>query len=545
MAPPPSSHRSFELNPASLPSLTTPDIHSIIPLDDSQKDYDTRSQTEQETDDEIGVHSERVAVASSYERMNSPHSQLSPAAERQLSANQVLMNFVVMSILFSANHGAMVSCLAFATLQLGSTGAWELSLFHLVYAASSLLGATFVVKQLGSRISLVVGMALYAAYVAFFWLALHVGAFINLFAVLGAFMGGIGGGFVWMAQGSYFSRAAEDYAVCCGNKPAHEATSYLAGIFAFIYLAEEVACKILSWVLLEETSATWTTVIAVYAVIAIVSALLMVTIHEYPMPHSEMETSMWYKATAAWQLLRRNPKMKYLVGLNAVFGLACPFVNAYVNGEVVQHVVTSRYVGLFSALTSAVAAACSLLFGSKMLSQYKGEVLILGSISFALVVIPFILQPDLTQWTVVMLITIYCFQGVGRSTFEGALRSLFADYFPTEHEGSYANIILQNGGFTSLGFLLSFYVPCRRNSQYCVEFKEGGLHNMLVLELAVVITVILSIAGFLRAQSLHRKEQVSEERQSFLNNDDDDDQQADRPLLRRRSSAVGEIDSIM
>jgi MFS family permease len=486
-----------------------------------------------------------------YERMYSSTSQSTTVTVQQqnqddeyrssTSANQVLMNFVLMSCLFSANHGAMVSCLAFATLQLGSTGAWELSLFHLIYAASALLGATYIVKQLGSRNSMMLGMVLYAGYVTLFWLALLLGTFVNEFAVLGAFLGGIGGGFVWTAQGSYFGRAAEDYAQCCGNnKPAHEATSFLAGIFAFIYLAEEVACKMLSWVLLQETSwSSWTTVIGVYSVIAIVSAILMVVVHPYPILHSEMETSMWYKATCAWHLLTRDPKMKYMVGLNAVFGLACPFVNAYVNGEVVQRVLLSpdgedtsqRYVGLFSALSSAVAALCCLLFGSRFLSNHKGVVLILGALSFVLVVLPFIIQPDFTKWNWVMLALVYCFQGMGRSTFEGALRAVFADYFPNEKEGSYANIILQNGAFTSLGFLLSFYVPCNdANSKYCVDFaKDGdGRHNMLVLELGVVVTAFLSILGFLRAQSLHRQELQNREdygeREFFLNSNDHDDQ---------------------
>ena len=457
-----------------------------------------------------------------YERLNSPGSE---EQERSLSSQQVLTNFVVMSILFSANHGAMVSCLAFATLQLGSTGAWELSLFHLIYAASALLGATYVVKQLGSRNSMLLGMGLYASYVSLFWLALKHGAYVNLIAVLGAFLGGIGGGFVWTAQGSYFSRAAEDYALCCGNKPTHEVTSYLAGMFAFIYLAEEVACKMLSWLLLQKTSASWTTVIAVYSVIGILSTVLMGIVHDYPILHSEMESSMWYKATCAWQLLTRNPKMRYMVGLNAVFGFACPFVNAYVNGEVIHRVLShdthQQYVGLFSALSAAVAAICSLIFGRW--AKQKGAVLIVGALSFILVVVPFIVQPDFTQWTWAMLTFVYCSQGVGRATFEGALRAIFADYFPGEKEGSYANIILQNGAFTSLGFMLSFYVPCWHESVYCVEFKEGGRHNMLVLELAVVVTAILSVLGFLRAQSLHRQEQEEQvegegERERLLEN---------------------------
>jgi MFS family permease len=459
--------------------------------------------------------------------------QLLPT-EQQIGPNQpsqkVLLNFVIMSILFSANHGAMVSCLAFATLQLGSTGAWELSLFHCIYAASALLGATYICKQLGSRNSMGLGMALYASYVTLFWIAVKFETHVTLFAVMGAVFGGMGGGFVWTAQGSYFSRAAEEYALCCGSQPVQDVTSYLAGIFAFIYLAEEVICKILSWLLLHETGATWSTVLLVYSLIATLSTIMMAIVYDYPVLPSELQTSTWYKVSCAWQLLRVNPKMKYMVGFNAVFGFAYPFVNAYVNGEVVGRVQPSQdphqgHVGLFSALSATMAAICSLIFARCSSPRNKGSVLILGSGAFLLVALPFVVQPDLTQWTWVMLFWVYCLQGVGRSTFEGALRAVFTDYFPGEKEGSYANIILQNGAFTSLGFLLSFYVPCwNESSLYCVEFKEGGRHNMLVLELAVIVTAILSILGFLRAQSLH--DQVQGE---------GSDEQRE-PLLARRDS---------
>lgn len=426
-----------------------------------------------------------------------------------LSPQKVLLNFICMSILFSANHGAMVSCLAFATLNLGSTGAWELSLFHFIYAASALLGATLICKQLGSRNSMLLGMFLYASYVTLFWLAVLIDRHVTLLAVFGAVLGGVGGGLVWTAQGSYFSRSAENYACSCDNQPVHEVTSYLAGIFAFVYLIEEVMCKMMSWLLLQETAATWSTVLAVYSIIAIASTVLMLFVHDYPVIQAELEAGIWYKTTCAWQLLTQNPKMKYLIGLNAVFGFACPFVNAYVNGEVVQQVLphdtNRRFVGLFSALSAAVAATCSLVFGQ--FTQHKGTVLILGALSFMLVAVLFLARPDLSQWTWVMLMCVYCAQGVGRATFEGALRAVFADYFPGEKEGSYANIILQNGAFTSLGFLLSFVVPCwNQSSLYCVESHKGGHHNMLVLEVAIVATAVTSILGFLRAQHLHREE---------------------------------------
>jgi MFS family permease len=201
-----------------------------------------------------------------------------------------------------------------------------------------------------------------------------------------------------------------------------------------------------------------------------------------------------------------------MVGLNAVFGFACPFVNAYVNGEVVARVLikdtNQRFVGLFSALSSAVAALCSLVTGGKSMAKYKGIVLIMGSVSFSMVALPFILSSHFSQWTWSMLAAVYCFQGIGRATFEGTLRSVFADYFPHEREGSYANIILQNGAFTSLGFLLSFYVPCWPQSSHCIEFKDGSLHNMSILEGGIIVVAVVSILGFLQARRIHKIEQA-------------------------------------
>jgi MFS family permease len=460
-----------------------------------------------------GIRSSNDCLADVDGNSGTPYQRLlsfgSESTTLDLSSQEVLWNFVCTSILFSANHGAMVSCLAFATLQLGSTGAWELSLFHFIYAASALLGATYICKQLGSRNSMLLGMLLYASYVTLFWLAVLIDRHVVLLAIFGAVLGGVGGGLVWTAQGSYFSRSAESFACSCDNQPVHEVTSYLAGIFAFVYLLEEVMCKMMSWLLLQEAAATWSTVLAVYSLIAIVSTVLMLFVHDYPVLPAELEAGIWYKTNCAWQLLTQNPKMKYLIGLNAVFGFACPFVNAYVNGEVVQQVLphdtNRRFVGLFSALSAAVAAICSLVFGR--CTQNKGTVLIVGALSFMLVAVLFLARPDLSQWTWVMLMCVYCAQGVGRATFEGALRAVFADYFPGEKEGSYANIILQNGAFTSLGFLLSFALPCwSQSSVYCVESHKGGRHDVLVLELAIVATAAMSILGFLRAQHLHREE---------------------------------------
>jgi len=421
-----------------------------------------------------------------------------------------LANFILLSVLFSANHGAMVSCLAFTTLELGATGAWQLVLLHLVYGASSLLGATFVVKQFGSRNSMMLGMSLYAVFVGCFWISLRSNSttFVDVFAVLGAIVAGTGGAVVWTAQGRYFSQASHDYAFSMNIK-TEDATSFLAGVFAFIYLVGEVVCKLLSWVLLQSRHGQWTTVFAVYTAVAVTSTVFMAAVHSYPSLQEEVHRSLFYKVTAAWQLLLLDSKMQYLIGLNAVFSFAYPFVNAYVNGEVVHRVIPQDWnahdVGLFSAISSAVAALCSLTFGSVGIG--KGPILMGGSVSFASVALLFLAFPNLDHWGWAMLSAVYCFQGVGRATVEGALRATYVDFFPKEIEGAFANIILQNGIFTSLGFYLSFSVTCSRPGPYCVEYKEGGLHNVLVLELAVVVSAVIAILGYWEASILFQAEQ--------------------------------------
>lgn len=418
---------------------------------------------------------------------------------------EAFVNFIRMSVLFSANHGAMVSCLAFSTLYLGSTGAWELSLFHTVYAASAVCGATYVVKEFGARNSMVLGMGLAASYVACFWFSLLWNFAEKGLAILGALVGGVGGGLVWTAQGSYFSRAANDYANHTGI-PSERCTSLLAGYFAFIFLLLEVVCKLLSWILTDLVSASARIIMCVYTIIAVASTWRMMAVQDYPPSITERLASVRYKCTAGWQVLINDPKMRCMIGLNAVFGFASPFVNAYVNGEVVRHVLSNEAsVGLLSAMSSAVAALSGLLFGSTYFAESKGTVLVIGAVSFALVTLPFLLVPDLDHWGLAVLIAVYCFQGVGRSSFEGALKGTFADFFPSEKEGAFANIILQNGTFTSIGYLLAYNVPCSSNNgSFCVEFRGGGLHNMLVLELSVICSAFFAILGYWRACVLRK-----------------------------------------
>jgi len=496
-----------------------------------------------------------------------------------------------MSVLFSANHGCVVSCLALASARLGTIGAWQSGLLMFSYASSALLGATYAVKTLGARNSLTLGMLLYCAYVACFWVAGHLEdgdmqAHSNshshshlraAVAYTGALVGGIGAGFLWTAQGTYFGLASQDHAAR-NHGVVEDSTAKLAGYFASLYLLEELVLRLLSSALLEWEVASWGTIFGIYTLVAVLStAALPCCVYDYPSTDDESNSresnsresnshnsnsnnsnsnnsnsnsnsnnsnsnsnstgvvdsknSVFYKATVAFYVLLEDPKMKYMIGLNAVFGFVSAFLNSYVNGQVVPVALDdpdSKYIGVLNSMVSAVAASASLFFG-KLTSNKNGNdngngngnnhtigfggiigtkeaILCFGALCFGGVVLPFVVQPDAGAYGWTTLIVVYALHGLGRATFEGTLRSTFADYFSYEKEGAFANIILQNGIASGVGYILTFALTCETPSRYCVRYSNGSLHDVLTFELVALVSVVVAVGGFLRASKLHREE---------------------------------------
>jgi hypothetical protein len=400
-------------------------------------------------------------------------------------ADKTLRNFVVMALLFSANHGCVVSCLALASSRLGTTGAWQSGILMITYAASALLGATYAVKTLGARNAMTLGMALYCFYVGCFYAATllgddeqHAETTKVTIAYLGAAIGGIGAGFLWTSQGTYFGQASQDYSEK-RRIPVEASNAKLAGYFAFLYLSEELLMRMLSSVLLEFGLASWGTIFGIYTLVAVGSTLAMPCVYDYQKTNNHNnsinnnnndnnddngEGSTFRKATVAIKLLREDPKMKYMIGLNAVFGFTSAFLNSYVNGQVLPVALDdpdSKYVGILTSTVSVVAAVMSLLFGKIGASSgsnnggnnSNGIILMLGALCFGGVVLPFVFQPDAAHYGWWSLLGVYALHGTGRATFEGTLRSTFADYFSYEKEGAFANIILQNGIASGIGYI--------------------------------------------------------------------------------------------
>jgi MFS family permease len=196
-----------------------------------------------------------------------------------------------------------------------------------------------------------------------------------------------------------------------------------------------------------------------------------------------------------------------------VFGWTAAFLNSYVNGQVVPSNGDASRVGLYTAWVSVVAAFGSLVVGRSGVTSRlsKISILMLGSLCFAGVAIPFLMAPNSSQWTWPLLGLVYTLHGLGRCTFEGTLKAVFADYFGrVDKEGAFANIVLQNGLASSIGYVLSFALTCDAPTRYCVLYRDGTLHDVVTFELLIVAAAILAVAGLSRASSLFRAELEAE-----------------------------------
>lgn len=277
----------------------------------------------------------------------------------------------------------------------------------------------------------------------------------------------------------------------------------------------------MSTILIEIWGIRWNVIFAIYAILAMLSTVCMFFfVKDYPHNNNsrggeEEDKSVFYKMTAALQMLYQDKKMKYFVPFNVAFGFCGAFLNSFVSAEVLPVAFhdgdRSTFVGLFAAFHAIMAACMSLFFG--YISQKwtgKQPIMIVGSLCFSFVALPFLLQPDLTKfWNWKWLVLIYGLEGTGRATFEGTLKAVFADYFPYEKEGAFANIILQNGLSAALGYAFSLVSCDNTTSVYCKEYKDKSHHDIFFFALSVVVAGILAVVGLVRASVLFQQERTT------------------------------------
>ena len=278
-----------------------------------------------------------------------------PLIENQENLNDgaspqvIRRNFLGMTILFAINHGCTVSVLGLANARLGSIGVWQSGMLYASYTIAALYGASYFVKRLGSRNGLVMGLGMSASYVTSFFLATvivekneHMIWLQSFVAIAGAVIGGIGSSILWVSQGTYFACASQLFASKQDGAMVEDVTSRFGGSFAFLFLLFEVLLRLMSTFLIETAGLSWKVIFGLYTLFSILPVLFMLGIldverdqHEYnslstddnasddEVAYEEDDVdSPSHKATAALNLLRNDPKAKYLAPMSVLFGIS-------------------------------------------------------------------------------------------------------------------------------------------------------------------------------------------------------------------------------
>merc|ERR1719331_2281549 len=90
-------------------------------------------------------------------------------------------------------------------------------------------------------------------------------------------------------------------------------------------------------------------------------------------------------------------------------------------------------------------------------ASVKKFAMVIGPISFGLVMLlPLTVgYHHLGNWS--GLIVLFVLQGIGRGIWEGTNKAIFAEYFAYDTDGAFSNLIVQNGGASTICFFVNAY----------------------------------------------------------------------------------------
>ncbi len=380
------------------------------------------------------------------------------------SSETLYRNFVLMTIAFSLNHGAVTSCLAYASTELGDLlGSYSSGILFVCFAITSFFLAKPVVSMIGPKNGLIIGVIGYSVYVVGFVLSIIFIYLSNdlewITTVISALIGGFAGGLLWTAQGRIFSRHSKLYGEV-NRLPVTNVTSNFAGLFALIFLGTEMALKLVATVIfLVLPSGAPFIVFFLYTAIAVVSCFSITMLNDLD------DKGTWdisYVAIsahvgAAAKLVYKDKRMALIVPFQLAFGFTSSFVPYYVFGTVIADSpnLGETYIGLLSAIIVFIGAITSI--PASYLSNLYGKlvVVIVGGFCFAAAGFAFFLTSDesLGTWSyIIPLVVIY---GIGRGVWESTNKAAIADFFvesPDLVTSAYASTAFFAGYGSAMGF---------------------------------------------------------------------------------------------
>jgi hypothetical protein len=276
---------------------------------------------------------------------------------------------------------------------------------------------------------------------------------------ISAGIGGIAGGFLWTAQGRYFTRNSKLYSECTGQSIENVNSDY-AGIFSAYFLGIEVFTKIIATVcfLLFPTLAPYI-IFSLYSAFATVSCFVVASLDNL---NDDGTWNMSYKAMsseagAAAKLIYLDARMSLIVPFQIAFGFASSFVPYYVFGTVISDSphLGEKYVGILSALVVFIGAIMSLPFAWMGKLIGKRTIITIGGFCLVFTGLAFFIASNDVIGTWYFIVPYLCIYGIGRGTWENTNKAILADFYgnsPDQGTAAFAAAIFFNGYAAAMGY---------------------------------------------------------------------------------------------
>lgn len=403
----------------------------------------------------------------------------------------VKRSFLMMCAAMAANMGTVTTVIAFAGPDFPGIGLTGTGVLFGAYCISALLFAPLILAVFGQKKCLVAGLCQYCIYLLVYLLAELFGTGKTcpaipgdcvpvatpiasvVLVVCGCFVGGFGSGYLWPAQGAYFTGSAKEYARLAGI-PETEATGKFSSYFATCFLFCEISFKFIGAAIKQTAGPVGTKAMYIcFLCIGVVSAFAMTRIRSIDENRERPEITaklVTQKGAAAMKLLCSTPKMALMLPFEFAFGLSAAFLNGYISTNVTKNVFSEKQylIGYFAGIVAFVAMVVSFV-GGKFIerTKLKSPLMILGCLAFAAMAGSFLLFKDPRGWSptatssYIFLGLLYAAQGVGRGVFESTNKAVIADFFAADAPAAFANVIWSSGGSTCLGYVLFPYLPAK------------------------------------------------------------------------------------
>ncbi len=431
------------------------------------------------------------------------------------SSSWLYANFITMTTMFSVTHGTVVSCLSYASAELGTDmGSYGSFTLMFVYAFAAILLSKPIASQLGGKWALFTGIAGYCLYVGGFLFAIIVKSGAPTLAwivyIITCIIGGLSGGLLWTAQGRYFTKNSKLYSealreeVEAGEAPngiTIEDTDVLktngkfAGVFALIYLGVEALTKISATIIfLTCGSAAAYIVFIVYTASAVAGAVFFLgcsDLGDKGNAEVTFEETLRGAGDAA-SLLREDKRLMFMMPYQWSFGVSAAFVTFYINGTIIagSDSLGDAWVGLLSAIITITGASMALPVAYITAQVGKTPVMIFGGVCLGFVGFITYFVSDGTLGTFAWIVPLLIVFGMGRGSWENTNKAVIADLYtdtPEQSTSAFANVNFSGGISGAFAYLVF------------------GLCSRTVMATIVVVIAVLAIAGYMQAMTLHNR----------------------------------------